>query len=250
MLGNTELSGELAVGGFVPFLAEQLRLHDVGAPFPALSETRDEQVEEFAETLRKWWPYVRPKFRPLVAAWVAVIECAMAIPLAPKAITTLRGMMRRDIAAQTKALWDADKAVMKEWVSFNPKWVNQIIAERVALDPMLLMPPVELAAAKKSHKTASDTDRKRALRGRKLAQKLYDYLRSHGGSVEWCDVELSRVLSSKNGGRRLKPEKISDAASALVSIDAARWIKDRDGNKVLLQLVDQRLMLPAPDALH
>lgn len=243
---------------FRPFLAEVLRTHNVHAPFPncatlraeTASEEAKEDIEEFAEALCKWWPYVRPKFRPLVPAWVEAIEQAMSVPLSSKAIKILRGMMRKDIDAQTEALWEADKGLMKEWVAFNPRWINRLIAERAALDPMLLMPPAELVAAKKVHTTAGDTARKRAMRGRKLSRKIFDHLRSQGGTVIWDATELARTLSSKGGGKRLEPDKIYDAASALVVVGVAHWIKDRDGNQSQLQLVDERLMLPAPDTFH
>jgi hypothetical protein len=251
--GSTAFCGELNARRSAPTLAALLRAHDVNLPFPENSLPHDdlgEERQEFADTLRKWWPYVPPKFRPLVPAWVEVIEHAMAVPLSRKSIKILRGMMRNDVKQQAEELRKADRKVMAEWVAFNPKWVGRLIAERAALDPMLLLPPTELAAAKQVHVTKSDTKRKRASRSRELSQKLLGHLHSHGGAIEWCPVELSHALSSKGGGPRLKPEKISDAASALVCIDVARWIKDRDGNKYQLQLVDARLMLPSPETFH
>lgn len=238
-------------------LSTQLSALDLTGPFPSplTLSTRIRcaiapEIDDLAAKLRKWWPYIPRKFRPLVVPWVAAIERAISIPVSPASLRMLRGMMRRDITELAAEMWNAPSEVIAAWIEFYPDYVDKLISERMQANPILLAPADEHARAKSVTETKADTAQKQALRDRTLAVKLFELIEAQEGRIQWSPGTLALTLSSKAGGQRIKPKKVTDAAATLVRVDLARWKMRRSNQPWALELTGERTAAQRSATLH
>ena len=208
-------------------------------------------TDEFEQSIKAWMPYIGARFRPFVPVWVAAIKRYEQELVSETTLKTMRGMMRRDVKEQADTLWNAKPSVIATWTKFYPVYVAQLIAEKASADPSFLLPGEDSQKAKAAKSTKDDTARKQALRDRELAARLFVHVHDHGGQIEWSPVALARTLSSKGGGPRVRPKRVTEAADTLVRLDVAHW-RTRATSKQpwALRLTGQRAMPQRLVTLH